>query len=750
MKLKQLIYLLTILLYTSPDVSASGFQQTVKGHVIDIDTGLPVSFAFIHVVEISRSATSDIEGKFELKNMPTGTFTIKAHRIGYRTQTVVVEITGNELDIEIELFASSLSLDDLTVTANHSLLDGSSVQGASKNIMGSELRQNLGPTLSQTLSNLPGFDQRTQGAAPGRPVIRGLGDERVLILKDGIRTGDVSAGSGDHAVSVDPVSADEIEIARGPAALAYGANALGGVINVVNNQIASSMPDDFSGSASLGSETNNSQLSGALRIGVPLNEKLVLNTNLSGKSALDTRSPDGQIRNSFYNSGDGQIGISYISDWGYIGASGGLFTTTYGIPPNPNGEPEGVNIEASKYNIDIKSEILLRNSTFQVLELLYSFKDYNHAEIERAGRGAIGTEFDLLTTNASIRTKHGRLGIFDKGSMGVWFEAEDLIVFGDDTPPSNSYKAAAYIIEEKDFGGFHLDLGLRYDYVLNRPDKDNPNADIGNVRRRTFSALSSSASLFYELGGGFTTGFSFLHSFRAPALEELYSEGPHLATFTFEIGNPELDSERGLAKEWSLRYTGRSLNGEVNLFHNGFSNFLFARNTGIRNNQRADLFNFQFDGSDAELYGFETVLELQLSKQWTLNTSISYTEGDRDVTALEALADNTDRSTRPLPQVPPLKSTIGLRYSNKYLETGLRIRVAADQTRTDQFESDTDGYTLLDSYFQYQIIRGKYFHTISLNANNLLNETYRNHLSLIRDVFPEPGISLSLLYRVYF
>lgn len=719
----------------------------LSGTITDSETGEPISFAYVHVEELNRTAVADADGKYEIKNVPAGNFTLSIHRIGYRTQTQEISIKEADEVIDIQLRPTVLGSQSVDVVGQEEVLDGSNLQHASKKVFGADLRRNLGNTLSQTLSNLAGFDERSMGSAPGRPVIRGLGDERVLILQDGVRSGDVSSQSSDHAVTIDPISAKEVEVARGPQALAYGSNAIGGVINVVRNQIETSVPSRTNGSFTLNGESVNTGFSGALDLTIPYKD-FALSFDLNGRTAQNTSTPLGELKNTGYQSTNDAVGLSWVQDWGYMGGAVSTYLNNYGIPPDPNGHPEGVDIEMEKFQYDLKSEIVVQNDFLKVIEGDFSIKNYTHKEIESGG--ALGTQFGLVTTNAEVKATHNSLGFLEKGSFGIWGEIEDYAVIGARTPDANSYKIGTYIIEETDFGPLHLEGGLRFDWVLNKPKENEPNSSIGNIRERSFPALASSIAAIYSLGKGYSIGTSILHSFRAPSLEELYSEGPHLASYSYEIGNPDLDPERGLAKELFVRYQSDRANAEAAIFHNGFSNYLYARDTGEQNNTRPDLNNYQFVGTKARLYGAELSGELQFLSNFVFDASMSYTIGERTVSESEQATTGYNSDSRPLPQIPPFKTKVSLKYSKSGFELGSRVRFAAQQNRTGEFETSTDGYTLVDAFSQYRIEGESLLHTISLNMNNLLNQEYYNHLSRIKDLRPQAGINVSLLYRMYF
>lgn len=736
---------------------AQSSSFSISGTISDNETNETIPFAYIHLEELNRTAVSNIDGVFQIKNIPSGTYTLTTHRIGYRTQSQKVLLSDNDIELDIKLNVSVLSSEAIEVVGKGENLTGSGLEHASKNIFGSDLRRNLGSTLSETLTNLPGFDQRSNGAAPGRPVIRGLGDERVMILQDGINSGDVSSQSADHSVTIDPVSATEIEVARGPAALAYGSNAIGGVINVVKNQVQTTLPSQLTGTLSLNGQTVNTGLSSALNLSFPVGS-FAIQADINGRYGLNTDTPKGEIRNSFYETTNDAIGISWIRPWGYTGVSSSIYFSNYGIPPDPNGHPDGVDIQLRKYQYDTRSEVLINKSFLKVIEFDASFKDYNHKEIEGEndnGEPVVGTEFDLLTTNFNIRAKHNNFGVLNNGSFGISAEFEDYVVIGAGTPPSNNFKIGAYIIEESDFGALHLEAGARFDYSKTSTNERglfyeigarNGSVDSTFYKNRNFSALSGSFSVIYDLGKGFSIGSTVLRSFRAPSLEELYSEGPHLASYSFEIGNPDLEPERAWAKEIFIGYQNRIVNANAAVFHNGFDNYLYARNTGQPNIQRADLLNYQFEGTEAQLFGFETSAEVQLSETLVTDFSVSYTIGQLDITD----ENGGNKGTRPLPQIPPFKAKASIKYAKDGFEAGTRFTFAAEQDRTGEFENPTDSYFLTDLFAQYRFNTKKLLHTISFNVNNLLNEEYYNHLSRIKDLRPEPGRNFTILYRIYF
>src|SRR5699024_10159932 len=546
-----------------PDEEQTG---TLVGTVTDRETGDPISFAYLYLEEASRTITAHSDGHFEFDNIPAGDYSLRITRIGYQTVTQTVTIPPNDTtEVQIGLQSTPLSSDMVEVVAT-SGKGGASLEHASTTVSGTELRQELGTTLAATLDRRPGFSSRSMGAAPSRPVIRGLSGDRVLILQDGERTGDVSSTAADHAVTADPMTADKIEIARGPAALIYGSNAIGGVINMVRNQIATSMPDHLHGSSTLQDPSVNRSGYSALEAQLPVGPFAVQAT-LNYRTAGDTHTPEGVLDNSSLSSTDDALGLSYVRPWGYAGASTSLYINNYGIPASPNGgHTEGVNIEIEKYQFNGETEVYLPHTLFQSISGNISYTYYDHKEIEASGH--VGTEMGLLTTNASVKAHHSDLGHLTEGTMGLWAETKDYAVQGANTPASNTYSYSAFVVEEGNVDDLHLEAGLRYDYSRSVPEEEKPNSSIGHIRSRTLHALASSVSAIYHFGQHYYVGGTFMYSFRPPSQEELFSEGPHVAVYSFEIGNPDLDAERGLGKEIFFRYRGNAISAELTGYHN--------------------------------------------------------------------------------------------------------------------------------------------------------------------------------------
>ncbi len=723
---------------------------SLNGRILDAETGEPVAYVYLHLEELNRTATSDREGRFHISNVPQGSFTLYLHRIGYTDQKRTIMVDVEEPDkLEFTMHATALTGRAIEVIGRADELRGSHLEDASITVIGMELRKNLGSTLSETLASQPGFAQRAMGAAPSRPVIRGLGDSRVLILQDGERTGDVSFTTADHAVTIDPITANEIEVARGPAALAYGSNAIGGVINVVSDLIPTSRRSSVTGDVSLMGSTVNTGLSGSGNVKMPVASDLMLNLDLNGRFGEDYRTPSGRIDNTFIRSTNSAAGLSYIRPWGYTGLALTSFLSRYGIPPDPGGgHPDGVEIEMARLQAESRTEFVYDGRFFESVEARLSYRYYHHKEFEAPE--IIGTEYTAHTANTSLTGRHKGIGFFEEGTIGVWGEFQDYLVLDRGTLDAIGVSGAVFAIQSARFGPWKVDAGLRLDVHHARPKRERTSAVIGEIRRRTFTGLASSASVAYDFGRGWQAGSTFIHSFRAPTMDELYSLGPHLAVYSFEVGNPGLNPERGIGTELFLSHRGNRTRFKGSLYRNAFSNYIYPRSTGRPSVTDPTLTEYRFEGVEALMYGFEGSAELRLRHNISLDGIVSYTYGQRNVDDDEADITGFDGDTAPLPMIPPLAFSFGATWAPGSLSIGSRVRHASAQDRLGEFETRTGAYTILDLHAQYRFMHAGLLHTISLRVDNLLDEEHFNHLSRIKELFPEPGRSFNLLYRLYF
>lgn len=715
-----------------PSPSRTG---AVIGVVRDGESGEPLGFATVILQEIKRGEIVHANGEFHFFDVPVGEYSLRITYLGYSPLVRRIVVRENDT-LRLSLSMQRARLDGGTVVVTGRKSDGSREQirpGAV--ITGARLQQDLGSTLSSTLQGLAGISQRSMGGATPRPVVRGLGGDRLAILQDGESTGDLSASNADHAVTIDPLTAERIEVVRGAQALAYTANALGGVVNLVENRVPGSLPDRLHGNASVQGETGSS----GLAVGGVLSAAagpIAMQIEGAGRTSGDTRTPIGLLENTFTRVYHGSVGAGVPWAEGLVGGAVGLYSSDYGVPGGFTGaHPHGVRIEMNRSWFEGRGAYTPAASALRRIEGRTSFTRYHHRELE--SNGSLGAEFGLLTTNMSISAAYDSVGLLGSGLLGFSYEHRDFAAGGGASIlPTIESSSAAYLFEETQLAGIRLGGSLRFDSRTTTPDEQK-DASIGTIRERTFSGLSAGLEGSVEPGGGLAFRASLLRTYRPPSIEELFSEGPHLASYSFEVGNPELSAELGFGMEMEVRYSGESIAASATGFRNAIQGFIYSRKTGDTN-YRTLLPIYQASSGDVEMIGGEATVELGLADDLTLGLSASYVEG--------TLLDEG----RPLPAIPPFNGNVELSWTTGDLMLLLGAHWATAQNRIGDFETPTNGYLVANGLARYRLSTHNLLHVLVLSMDNAMDSIYRQHLSRVKSIAPEPGRSLRLVYRIYF
>lgn len=707
---------------------------TLLGYVQDSGTAEPVSGVQVLLTEITRSGMSHEDGHFYIPELPLGKYTLRTFRIGY--QNIVVSVNINHCDtnrVVLKITNSPLEIAAIQVTENAESMNLATTPDIV--LENKKLRQQLGRTIAETIANEPGLDQRSMGPAPARPVLRGLSGDRLLLLEDGERTGDLSATSADHAVVIEPMTADRIEVIRGPAALIYGSNTLGGVVNVARGYIPTTWLNHIHGTATYQGETVNSGNSGGFAVTGPLGP-LSLRLDGSVRHATDIRTPIGRLKNTDILTGNASAGLGLTRAWGNLGMAGSYYQSDYGIPGGFVGaHPNGVDIKLNRRHFETQARFNFPTRWMNQLKLHGTYSRYYHKELE--SNGILGIEFGVLSYHFSATANLQDFGWLKNGVLGIWTELRDYASGGFTfTPPTKEITGAAFIYEEVHLGKWIFQTALRFDQRLVKPTHESFSKKIGWIRERTFADFSGALSAVYPVHRILAFGGRGMRSFRAPGIEELFSEGPHLAAYAFEVGNPELKEETGIGLEVFARLTGNRGQAEWTVFHNQISDYIFPQNTG-QINYRTLLPTYQFTGQDAVLLGSELTAEYEILPHLAVSGMLSYVRGD-------LTASNT-----PLPWMPPLSGKLQLKFNRENWGMGASLRSAAPQERLSEFEERTAGYSVLDLNAQV-LFSGHLLQSIDVIAGNVTNAEYRRHLSRVKSIVPEPGRNFKLLYRIYF
>ena len=721
----------------SIDTIAPVDTGAVAGIVVDSGTGQPLTAARVRIAQLHREELTHEDGTFRLDRVPAGRHLLTVHRIGYAVASREVTVDGGrETTIRVAMRPAAIQLSQVVVTGTVSARGVEETIQPTNVVSEQELDRKLATTIGATLQGEPGVAVVSSGPATARPVVRGLGGDRIIMLEDGARSGDLSSATSDHAVAIDPLTATQIEVVRGPATLLYGSNAMGGVVNVIREEIPTTLVDRTHGTVTInGQSVNDGSGAGALVTTRVSDASLRFEASL--RDAGDLRTPIGRMENSSVRTYNGAFGLGFVEEWGHVGGAARYFQSRYGVPPDPaGGHEEGVEIDMERWVAKGEAERHWNDGLLSSARLDASYTRYHHQELEPGG--IVGTEFGLLTSQADGLVRHRGIGPFTEGAAGFRVQWRDYASAGSQlSPPSNDYVVAGFLLEELGTGPARLQVGARYDWHRIVPHVDEPSS-IGDVRTRTFGALSGAIGGLYEVLPDVRIGASVSRAFRAPDLTELFSEGPHLAVYRDERGNPELDEEIGLGMDVFVRLSRERIQAEVAAFRNQIDDYIYARNTGDPSPRDPAINLYQYTGGDALLTGAEAEVTWNVLRALVAEGTLSYVRGELRTTG------------EPLPQIPPLNGRAALRMETPSWFGGMGMRAAARQDRVAEFESPTAGFAVFDVTLGYRWVMHRNFHTITLRADNLLDREYREHLSSLKEILPGAGRSVSLLYRLTF
>lgn len=723
--------------------SAAAQTSSLRGVVLHSESGVPVPHAHILLQPKTpgsgtpQSQSADEQGVFHIRNIAATGWTLRVTRAGYRPQTIDVQVPADE-ERNVIMYLTEVPYETrpIIVTGTHRHSGPGHDEELGSVLRGKELDRELGLSLAATLKNEVGIAMRSMGPAPARPVVRGLGGDRVFLAEDGIKTVDLSSTSPDHAVTIEPFGAERIEVLRGPRILTKSPVTIGGMVNVVRHDIPIDMHQDVIGSFGLYGETANRGYLASLGTEAPAGP-LLLRGDISRRETGDVRTPVGNLGNSYSRTLNFALGGSMIREQGMIGVAQRHYTLSYGVPGGFVGaHPRGVNIEMERRQSSAKGSLNMHSDFLHDIQLTAARTYYRHKEFEASG--LIGSEFLIVDWQAGMTLNHHAIGIVDEGLIGVSASHRD-VTFGGFvfTVPAVSWSLAPYVYERFHLGAFNLEAALRLNHDVISPVTEKKDTRIGHIRERSFTTWSASVSALYPLTDIVRVGANVSRSSRVPTIEELYSEGPHLAAYSYEVGNPDLGEEHGIGTELFVTHKYDGFSWTLTTFRNLLTSYIIPRNSG-EINYSTFLPIYRTVGVEALLYGLEGQLAWAISEQVLFDLSVAYTQG--------SIGDDGD----PLPQIPPLKARGALSWRSGSWQLGLSMDAAAAQHRVDTFEEATAGYTVVNAFVQYTRITGGWIHNLSLNGDNLFDREYRNHLSRVKSILPEAGINVRATYKLHF
>ena len=692
--------------------------------------------------------------------------------------------------------AENAEFEEVIVTASPHQKSAQEIAGSFNVLADEELQREAASTLGETLQNEVGISSSSFGSGVGNPIIRGLGGKRVEILQNSSTVGDASDISPDHAVASEALLADRIEILRGPATLRFGPGAIGGVVNVIDNRIHTVPFEGVEGALETRYSSNGDAKATLGRIdagysGFNLHVDAVTrdsNTiSIPGSAHSDAAMDDeaesnGTMENSDSRADSFSAGLSWVADDVVIGFSYSKLDSNYGLPPASHNHEEhdehGEDHEGEEHSeeseefvrIDMQQESYQTKLLFTdlgdflgQLDVDYAYTDYQHTELELefepdtgAGTVMIGSLIESLSHNLRAELTHNEyLGW--RGAWGLQISDRDFGASGEEAfiPSSETFSHGVYWLEETELALGNLELGLRFD----QQEISLPGQQIDH------STVNAGASWFFPINQQQRLSLVLSHSERAPAAEELLSNGVHIATNSFEIGQSNLGKESANSLEitWVFRDPDNSpFNARVSAYHNQFQRYIYLQDSGLAFSHdleeaglegidacSADLADFDNSAEElAESVGCFTYQQRDASFSGIeLETSWSLSDTQRVELQGDIVRGRFDQgANRDIPRLPPAKVRASWVYENDHWHAAINLTHATAQTRAGQNQLPTDRYTKLDGSLSYQQDNWSIF----LKGQNLTDQTVRNATSFLRDIAPEAGRNLTVGVRYRF
>lgn len=621
-------------------------------------------------------------------------------------------------------------------------------------LSGAELDRELRPQLGDALARQPGVSNTSFGPNVSRPILRGLAGERVRVLTDGIGAFDVSNTSADHAVAIDPLLAERIEVLRGPASLRYGSSAIGGVVNVFDRRIPTAVPVDLvavQARGSLGSAArersaganvtlrlaHNVAISGGgsltetddLRIGgAVLSDALRSQARASADPAIralaDLR---GRVPNTAARTRTANLGAAIIDPGGTLGFSISHYESVYALPIRfdvASDEQDAVSIDAEQTRADLRAAVEIPDGFLERLSLRAGYADYQH--IEREADGSAGTLFANKGYEARAELRQRARGGW-QGLIGAQTFFRDFLAVGAEAfvPPNETEQNGVFALQEVAIGPVRFEAGGRIERTSIR------STAIGFDR--SFTAGSIAAGVFATVARGLKIGVNLSSTARAPAAEELLADGPHIGTQSFEIGNPGFGIERARGIELVIRANGPGWRIDVGAYRTRFAGYIYEFETG---EVREDLPVFQFEQGDARYEGFEIEGALDLTTWLKANVLVD---------AVRATIDGFG----PAPRIPPLRVLGGVDARRGAIGARAEVEHTSAQRRVTGFETTTAGFTTANISIHWKPLVARDLR-LTLSAANLFDVVGRRHASFLKDYAPLAGRDIRLSVNTRF
>jgi iron complex outermembrane receptor protein len=721
--------------------------QSLQGFILEQESRVPLIGATIYIPDLKTGAVSDQDGKYYIGSLPRKKLMVQIRLIGYSTISQTIDLDSiSKMDFFLAL--TTIEKKEIVVTGSAFTTDVNRTSVAVIPVDKMKILSTGSDNLAQSLSGIPGISIISTGNAISKPVIRGLGFNRVVVVNEGIRQEGQQWGD-EHGLEIDKFSADRIEILKGPSSLLYGSDALGGVINILEPIL----PTPGKVNAELNSEysSNNSLISNSL-----MTEGNVNGFTWRGrgtlKSASSYNTPVETVYNSAYEEKSAEVLVGLHKRWGYSHIHASRWNNQIGITEGERDSSSGKFLN--------QNGVIASDRELNTRKLSIPFQHVAHSKLSvvnnfilgksqlRVNVGAQQNDREEFSVTSDSPELSLRLKTFSYDIKYYLPERNNFeTAFGvSGMKQLNQNKGREFLIPDydlNDFGIFSsikksyekttLNAGARYDLRdVHGEEKNTDSLILFRGFNRSFFSISVSVGVTHQLTNTINLKANIGRGFRAPNIPELSSNGVHEGTNRFEKGNTELKPETSLQFDLGLLYESDLIEASINLFQNNIDNFIYSRhvNSATVNIDGVDYPIFEYVQGQSTLKGGEFTLDVHPLKHLHFENSLSYVRGQN-----EAL--NT-----PLPFIPPLKIVNELRYdfsskpNSRFHDSYIKVEVVSslNQNRTDIFETSTRGFSILNIGLGTSIRTGKQTAIIFLTVSNISDTKYFDHLSRMKEI----------------